>query len=131
MAELEESLKEKAGFLPLQQHPSERLHEHTSLEGESSVSLQLKDSNKSAPDEELSVVVPGGNGATTDSPFEHQDESQSGINYALLNLKEFVYVHVASSSYIHNNIYDLYTLKLASYYNNNNSCGLRNQQKQL
>ena len=58
LVQLEESLKEKAGFLPLQQ--SEEHSDTTPLKGQLSVSLHLEDSNKFVPSEELSVLAPEG-----------------------------------------------------------------------
>ena len=75
LVQLEESLKEKAGFLPVQ------LSDHHSdtaiLEGQSSVSLHLEDSNVSAPSKELSE---GGTSVYHVTKESELQESPSGLS---------------------------------------------------
>ena len=78
LVQLEETLKEKAGFLPLQQSVE---HSDTALlEGQSSVSLHLEDSNKSAPSEELSVLAPEGSSVHYMTKESKLQEPSSGRN---------------------------------------------------
>ena len=73
LVQLEESLKEKAGFLPLQLSD----HSDTSiLQGQSSDSLHLEDSNVSAPSEESS----GGGSAYHVTKESELQESPSGLS---------------------------------------------------
>ena len=63
LVQLEESLKEKAGF-SLEHHSSQSSSEHsdTALKEELPVTIRSNDSTKSAPSEELSGLTPSSSG---------------------------------------------------------------------